>query len=211
MDIIGLYKKMVLSLLPSNLEKQLKTDKGTLGDGIKNVVLAALAVDLLFLIAMVVQVVLFSSMADMAGDYGTVAAFGGGFGIMTVVMLIVIPIIMVVVTLISTALSFVLCRILGGKGTFENQYYQFSIVGSGLAIVGGIFNIIPLIGGLVLVLLDIYYLYPVYLVYKGVHKLSSLMAALAVFIPIILAVILFVLFMGYFMASLTSVAPVPVY
>ena len=130
---------------------------------------------------------------------------------MTIVMLIVIPIVMVVMTLVLTALSFALCKVLGGKGEFSNQYYQFSIVGSGLVIVSSILNIIPFVGGIIVMLLGIYYLYPVYLVYKAVHKFSGMKAALAVIIPIILTVILFILFAGYLMASLTSVAPVPVY
>ncbi len=211
MDLIGLYKKMILSLVPKNLEKQLKTDKGSLGDGIKNVLLASLVVDVALLIAMLLQFLFIGSMVGMAGDYGAMAALGGGFGITTIIMLILVPIIMVVTTLTLTVLSFILCKILGGKGTFADQYFQFSIVGSGVLILSSILNIIPVLGSMVVSLLGLYYLYPVFMVYRGVHKFSNMKAALAVLIPIVLAVILAVLFMGYFIASVASMTPTPGY
>ncbi len=211
MDLIGLYKKMILSLVPKNLEKQLKTDKGSLGDGIKNVLLASLVVDVALLIAMLLQFLFIGSMVGMAGDYGAMAALGGGFGITTIIMLILVPIIMVVTTLTLTVLSFILCKILGGKGTFADQYFQFSIVGSGVLILSSILNIIPVLGSMVVSLLGLYYLYPVFMVYRGVHKFSNMKAALAVLIPIVLAVILAVLFMGYFIASVASMTPTPEY
>lgn len=207
MDLIGLYKKMILSLIPKNLEKQLKTEKGTLGDGIKNVLLASLVVDVVLLVAMLLQFLLIGSMAGMAGDYGDMAALGGGFGITTVIMLVLVPVIMVVTSLISTALAFVLCKILGGKGTFADQYFQFSILGSGATILGFILNIIPIAGSILASLLGLYYLYPVFMVYRGVHKFSNMKAALAVIIPIVLGAILAVLLMGYFIASLGSMMP----
>ncbi len=201
MSLIDLYKKMVLSLIPENLEKQLKTEKGTLGNGIKNVVLASLVVDLFVLLSMVLSMIFQLFMSGVMSittrsDWAMAAMVTiGGFGVLTIMTLVLIPIFLVLVTLIFTALAFILCKILGGKGTFTDQYYQFSIVGSGFLIVASILNLIPIVGGLFISLLGIYYLYPVFLVYRAVHKMSNMRAALAVIIPLI--VMLLVLFIGF--------------
>ncbi len=211
MDLIGLYKKMVLSLVPENLEKQLKTDKGTLGDGIKNVALASLVVAVFVLLAMLLQFAMLGATAGMSGEYGAMAGIGGGFLVTAIIMLILIPVGMVIFTLINTALSYIWCKILGGKGTYTDQYYQFSIVGSGLLIATSVLNLVPFVGSLVAGLLGLYYLYPVYLVYKGVHKLSSGRAIIAVILPLVLAIILVVMLVGYLVASLASLMSVPSY
>jgi len=205
MDIIGLYKKMILSLVPANLEKQLKTDKGTLGDGIKNYVLAAILMAVIVGILALVQSLMFGAPIDAAI-----------IGIIT--FLIVIVIAVVVGTLISTGLSYVWCKLLGGKGTFGDQYYQFSIVASGLLIVSAVLMVIPFIGSLIAGLLSVYYLYLVFLVYRSVHKFTDGRAAVAVIVPFILLIILAViLFMFAFLtimaiaASMGAVGPGNVY
>lgn len=192
MDIVGLYKKMILSLVPDNLEKQLKTDKGTLGDGIKNYVLAAVLAAIIMAIVTLVQSLMFGAPIDAA--------------IIGIIMFLIIMVIAIVIgTLITTGLSYIWCKLLGGKGTFSDQYYQFSIVASGLLIVSSVLMIIPIIGSMIAGLLSLYYLYPVFLVYRSVHKFTDGRAALAVLLPFVLLIVLAIIAMMFFAVMLAGI------
>jgi hypothetical protein len=192
MDIVGLYKKMILSLVPDNLEKGLKTDKGTLGDGIKNYALAAILAAIIAGIGILVQSLMFGAPIDAV--------------IISIIMMLIVMIIAVIIgTLINTGLSYIWCKLLGGKGTFSDQYYQFSIVGSGLLIVTSVLMLVPFVGGLVAGLLAIYYLYPVFLVYRSVHKFTDGRAALAVLLPFVLLIILAIIAMMFFAVMLAGI------
>ena len=192
MDIVGLYKKMILSLIPDNLEKGLKTDKGTLGDGIKNYALAAILAGVIMAIVALVQSLMFGAPIDAV--------------VISAIMVLIIMVIAVVIgTLISTALSYVWCKLLGGKGTFADQYYQFSIVASGLLIVSSILMIVPVVGSLVAGLLALYYLYPVFLVYRSVHKFTDGRSAIAVLLPFVLLIILLIIGMLFFAVMLAGI------
>ena len=58
MDIIGVYKKMVMSLVPENLLKQLKGETGTVGEGIRYILIASLVSIAVALISIVLNLVL---------------------------------------------------------------------------------------------------------------------------------------------------------
>jgi|GEM_PF-3172622 len=210
MDIVGSYRKMILSLVPENLKTQLAKEKGTLGEGVKYYLLAALVVDIVLLISMLLQLSLSGVGGAYQSEYGAAAA---GVSLVTmIVMLVIVPVLMIVGSLITTGLGYIVCRILGGTGTFENQYYHFAIVGGGVAVISMIFAFIPCLGPLVNVVLSLYFLYPTFLIYGGVHKLSNGKAAFVTLLPLIFAVILlliaFIIF-GSMMAAILGSMPTP--
>ncbi|HLC69189.1 MAG TPA: YIP1 family protein [Candidatus Bilamarchaeaceae archaeon] len=206
-DIIGSYKKMILSLMPDNLKKQLAKEKGSLGQAIIYILLTALVADIVVIISMLLS--LGSNLAGLGMGGGenelAMAGFLGVTGIVVMaVYVIAIPIIMIFWAFIQTGVMWVLAKILGGKGSFTSQLYHFSIVGGGLTLITSLLSLIPCLGGLIAMVLGFYYLYPVYLVYKGVHQLSSGRAIALVLLPIVLLILLFVIIMILFAAAFAS-------
>jgi hypothetical protein len=204
MDLIGLYKKMILSLVPENLKKQLSSEKGEIGEGIKYYLLAALVVDIIFLISMGLQIALSGAGTALEGGYGDATGFLGLSVVLIVGILILIPVMMVVGSLITTGLGYILCRILGGTGTYANQFYHFAVVGGGLAVVNSIVGLVPCIGSLITLALSLYYIYPTFLIYRSVHKLSNTRAGFVALFPLILAIILLVVAVVLFASAMTA-------
>ncbi len=211
MDIIATYKKMVMSLIPDNLEKQLSSEKGEIGEGMKYYLLAALVVDITLLISVGLQLAL--SGAGGAFEGADTAAIAGSSMIWILALLVIIPILLIILPFITTGLGFILCKILGGTGTFANQFYQFAIVASGLMVINSIVGLVPCLGGLIAFALSIYYIYPTFLIYRSVHKLSNVRAGFVAIFPwillVLLVILLFVLFasaMAALLGSLSSVS-----
>lgn len=213
-DIIGSYKKMVFSLKPDNLKKQLAKEKGDLKQGLIYVLLASL----IAVIAGIITTIGNFAFQGVAGGAATggaglgTAGLGMGLGIILTVVLT--PIMSVVLSLLFTAITWGIAKVLGGVGSFGNQYYHFSIVGGaiggGIGIISAAVSIIPCLGGLVSLVLLAYSFYVAYLIYKSVHKLSSAKAAILVIIPIIifigLVIIAAVIFASMFATILAGMA-----
>ena len=212
--VFELYKKMILSLVPENLKKQLKTEKGTIGKGVRYYLLAALVTDITLLISAGVQMFLTGAEGAIGGASGGQMALLFGFSTVWVLaLLVIIPIFMVIIPFITAGLGYILCRILGGKGTFTNQFYHFSLIASGLAVITSLLDLIPCVGSLIGLILSVYYLYPTFLVYRSVHKLSNIRAGFVTILPVVLIIIaiillvmLFASMMGALLASMASMA-----
>ncbi len=192
--VMEMYRKMVMSLMPDNLKKQLSAEKGEIGEGIKYYLLAALVVDVIFLISIGLQMLLVGASATTEGASAeALAAIYGLSAVWIVALLILIPVLMVVMPLITTGLGYIVCKILGGKGTYANQFYHFAVVSSGLAVVTSLVGLVPCLGSLANLALSVYYLYPTFLIYRSVHKLSDGRAAIVTILPIIFLILALVL------------------
>ena len=214
MSIIERYKKMLFGLFPDELKKQLAQEKGTTMDGIVNLLFASIPVVILALLGLAVQMVVLGGLSMLGGmnevvsespvfsEYPALAAlleFGSASSILARLAWIVvgIPVVIVAVALLSTLVTFILAKLLGGTGTFSEQFFQFSYPNGGKTVIQNILRIIPCIGPILEYLLEIFYLYPAFIIYKRVHKLSDARAALLVAIPIIvlmlIAIVMFIL------------------
>jgi len=191
--VLELYRKMLLSLVPKNLEAQLKKEKGGISQGIPYILLAALVVDITFLLSLATDPEMYEIVYG-GGD----AAFSA---VILIVILLLIPIFMVLSLLFTVGLGYVFCRILGGKGTASNQFYHFAIAESGIMMLSSAVELIPCAGYFISLLLSLYFIYPTFLIYRGVHKLSNIRAAVIALFPYVLLVLLLVLFIGFFSFS----------
>jgi hypothetical protein len=185
--VLELYEKMLRSLVPDNLKRQLEKEKGTITDGIRYILLASIIVDITFLLGLLFQYMLTGSFTVLEEEYGIDAVA------LTFLFLVFIPVFMVLSILITNALGFAFCHLLGGKGTYELQFYHFAIAESGLLMVTSFFEIVPCLGDLVSFGLSLYFIYPTFLIYKSVHKISDNRAALVALLPLIVGIILILL------------------
>jgi len=192
MSIIDLYRKCVLSIVPENLEKQLKSEKGTVREAATIMVLGSV---LIILVNVISSFISFALIPDVSS-------------LVTNIMLSIIgiPIMTVLFGLVSNAVMYLLAKALGGKGTFENQFFQFAYPMAGISLINGAVALVPCVGSLVSFALAIYSIFIAYLIYKSVHKISSNKAALLALLPMILMLVLLVVVMALFAASLTTLA-----
>ncbi len=112
------------------------------------------------------------SASAAAGAGGIVGAFCGA--------LIIAPIFF----LIGSGIYFLIARLFGGTGTFEEQTYLLAASAAPITIISGLVGIIPLLGGCVGFLLAIYQIVLNYFALKVTHGLTSGKALAVVLIPV---------------------------
>lgn len=198
--VMDMYRKMFLSLMPKNLKAQLAKDKGTVGDGVKYLLLASILATVFGIIGTVLQMLL-----QVSGG-GSAVMFGAEFLVGVAMLLVLTPTTIIIWSFIATGAMYLLARTLGGAGTFESQYYHFAIAWGGLLMVLNIVSIVPCLGQIVVFLLAIFWLYLCYLVYMSVHKLSSGKAIVLVVLPIVVLLVLMAIAFALFAAMLTTMA-----
>ncbi len=109
---------------------------------------------------------------------------------------IVTPIFLVIAAFIGSAILFVIAKVLGAKGGFMEQTLGISLVFGGYTLIDAPLTVlaaIPFIGwafSLIALLVALYALYSYYRLIKGVHKLSSIKAAIVILLPIVVAIVL---------------------
>lgn len=112
------------------------------------------------------------SASAATGAGGVVGAFCGA--------LIIAPIFF----LIGSGIYFLLAKLFGGTGTFEEQTYLLAASAAPITIISGLVGIIPLLGGCVGFFLAIYQLVLNYFALKVTHGLTSGKALAVVLIPV---------------------------
>jgi len=207
-DILDMYKKMIYSIVPDNLKTQLDKEKGSLGEGVKYVLLGIAVMVAMSLVGIAIQFLLGGSLALNSESRGmeSFGAAGLSTGLEIIIVIILAPILILIWTFLATGVMWLLAKVLGGKGTFAEQYYHFAIVGGGMSIITSILSIIDCLG-LIEILASLYFLYPTYLIYKSVHKLSSTRSVILVLLPIILFIVLVIamfVLIGTMFASLIA-------
>ncbi|MFN8456366.1 MAG: Yip1 family protein [Anaerolineae bacterium] len=86
--------------------------------------------------------------------------------------------------LIGSGIYFLIAKLFGGAGAFEEQTYLLAAIAAPITIVSGVVGIIPFLGGCVAFLLTIYQLVLNYFAVKVTHNLTSGKALAVVLIPV---------------------------
>lgn len=109
---------------------------------------------------------------------------------------------------VGSLIYFVIAKLLGGTGEFEEQSYLLATFYAPLLVVNSVIGIVPILGGCVSFFIWIYQLVLSYFALKVSHNLSSGRALAAVLIPLFVVILLFaccfgLIFFGIF-ASLAD-------
>lgn len=198
------FSYFVNCLNPTFFEKVFVEKKGSenLVEGIKNVFFASFVPAFIIGLVMIViglffsafLVSLFSSFPSSSGSSN--GFFGLGFGLFFVVLGFVCAISTIVMSpisfLISQGITWVISKVLGGKGTFANQSFYASFFTAGYLIIYPVM-LIPCVGSILGIILAFLLLYLQYLVVRTVHQLDSLRSAVVVLSPIALFILMYVL------------------
>jgi hypothetical protein len=105
--------------------------------------------------------------------------------IFTVIFVIIFVIIVSsIFFFIATGIFYLLARAFGGKGTFLAQSYTLLLITVPLGILMTLLNLIPVIGGLVGLGMDVYIVVLSILMIMGVHRLSGGKASAVILIPL---------------------------
>lgn len=178
--IANTYKKMFEALVPSNLEKFAKKDKGTVGEGAKVYFLA-------WIVSLVLGVAGILLAVSTAGpDMNTLAQMVGWntVGILGVGLVIIGSIIGLVGALAMQYVSqyvgnWCALSIFKGKGSFAQQFYTVMLFTAGLLIITELLSflglVVPMIAfvtSIISMLFGLYGLYLLYLAIKSVHGLD---------------------------------------
>lgn len=136
---------------------------------------------------------------------GPMAAVAG------VAAIVVTPVMLVIMGLITSFIGagiiHVMSKLLGGTGTFAQQYYLMAIWMAPVMLLGMVLNLVPIVGQLIGLLLNLYGLYLGTLAIKEAQGLSTLKAVLAWLIPIIvLGILAMVVAAAMFAALLGGIA-----
>jgi len=192
--IMEAYYKMLESFIPAKLKVQLK-EKGSILEGVKYVVLSSLAIVGAISLYLLLFVIGFGLFFIFTGtlDRGLylLLIFMGSI----IAFLIAVPLLSVICSFLWCIIIFIFCKMLGGKGSFTGQYYHLAIIGGALNILTAISVGIPCLGRPVTMVLNLYYLYPSFLVYKKIHKLSDIRAGAVAVFPLLIGIILFILYL----------------
>ncbi|MEK6982815.1 MAG: YIP1 family protein [Candidatus Micrarchaeota archaeon] len=202
MQIIETYKKMLFSLVPSNLEKQLSEKPGSMTDALKNYALGGVLFSVFYFIYGIISQVFLSIISPLYAANLTSSILNIGL------FSVLAPFLFIVINFVFTGIIYIIAKVLGGQGTFTEQFYHFSIINSGYHVATSPLSIIPLLGGLWGMAVGLYYQYPTYLIYKSVHKLSKAKAIILVAIPLVVLFILLIIavtLLATSIAALTSV------
>jgi hypothetical protein len=101
--------------------------------------------------------------------------------------------------LIGSGIHFLIAKLLGGTGSFEEQTYLLATFVAPMMIISGVVGIIPILGGCVSFLIFIYQLVLTFLAVKVVHRLGTGQAVVVAVGPaLIFFVCILCLFAGAF-------------
>jgi hypothetical protein len=127
-----------------------------------------------------------ASLFDVAHLGFLIETTGGMIGIMKSIFTIIGGFIF---ALVFSAIVWIIARIFGGKGSYGAQLHMTSAPLALVLVINGILDFIPIVGIIISFLLQLYYLYPLTIAIKEVHKFSTLKAVALWLISYIIAVI----------------------
>jgi hypothetical protein len=109
------------------------------------------------------------------------AGIVAGFGLLAIVAApILFAVFGVVTSLVANAIAYGVSRVLGGTGTYAQQYYLGAIFTAPITIASLVLNIVPILGSLVSLLLQLYGLYLFVLSLKEAHGFDTMKAVLVI-------------------------------
>jgi len=165
------------------------------------------------IIGLLIGIVL-AFLSTLLGAFGSLFSQGamGFFTGLGIAAIIVMPIVVAILSVIGSAISYgiywIIAKLLGGTGTFTQNYY----LGSKLVwpvlvatIIAGILQIIPILGQIIYVVWLLYTIYLAVVLLSVANSISKVKAFIAWLIPVIIIVILMMALIGSLIASLGAV------
>ena len=134
------------------------------------------------LVAGAIVYILLYSILSLAGGVSLLV-----FGFAAVLTFLII----VVGVLVENVIYFIIAKLLGGKGTFKEQFYLIALFTAPLVVLT-ILNALPFVGIFIYALLMLYSFYPRTIAIKEAHQLSTLRAVAVWLIPLIIMSVLVV-------------------
>ena len=120
-----------------------------------------------------------------------------------VLAIIVLPIVFVIAawigSIIGAAILNFIAKLLGGQGNFLQLFYIISLCTPLLSVITLVLNVIPVVGGLIGLILDLYFMT---LAIKEVHQLTTGKAVLTWLVLVIIAIIVAFVFAAAMLAAL---------
>lgn len=177
----------------------LKTEKKNtdLMEGIKQV---AIAFAIPGLLAGLVLVFIGSMLAFIPG-----AGFLAGLGIIAIIAAPIFSAVFGVIAMaIGQAVLYVVSTAMGGKGTYEQQFYLSAIWSAPLMLLSMILGVVPFLGALLSLLLSLYGLYLLWLTLKAVHGFDDTKAIIVIVVLVVAAFIVGMIFGGLAMLGLAA-------
>jgi hypothetical protein len=146
----------------------------------------------------------FLDQADLPPEVAAFMAAGAGGGIIGAFCftLILAP----VFFLIGSGIFFVLAKLFGGTGSFEEQTYLLATFSAPIMIVNGVIGVVPILGACVSFFISIYQLVLSYYAIKVSHGLDSGKAAGVVLIPTIVVILCILCIAAVALVSLFGLA-----
>ncbi len=180
MGMLGIWKSAL-----TNPKKTFASEKkkGSLMAGAKNLAVPGVVLGLVVgLVAF-----LFSALFSLIPGLSILAAFGAAA---IIILPVVFAIGLIVMNLIGAGINHLIATLLGGKGKYEQFFYISSIFTAPILLITMLVVIVPLLGWIAALLLEIYSLYLMVLALKEVHSLSTGRAVAVVAIGIVLSFVL---------------------
>jgi hypothetical protein len=133
------------------------------------------------------------------------ALFATGVSVISFIgALIAVPIIFVLVWLVSSAVLYVIAKLLNGKGSFTEQSYLIALYSAPLNIISAILVMIPVLGPILSVLLSLWGLWLLTLALKATHRYSTGRAVATWLLPIVVLFVLALLLAAAFAATILA-------
>lgn len=158
-------------------------------------------------------VAFFAGLVSMLGIFGSnngFVALAAGFGLLAIIILpIIFAVISVVGSYISSGIMWLVAKLLGGKGTFEQNYYLFSRLLWPVLVITFLANIlvlIPVIGSLIPLVWTLYLFYLYVVVISTANTISKLKALIAFVVPAIIVMVIAFIVAGALVLSLLASA-----
>ncbi|MFA6035733.1 MAG: Yip1 family protein [Candidatus Micrarchaeia archaeon] len=172
-----------------------KKGQGGIKEGAKFILISSFIVAA---IQAVLQLALFGSFAAAGGS--GLLVFGGLYGLF---LIIAVPIMSIIIAFILQGIIYAIARMLGGKGSFADQFYLMAIPTSVMTL-SAILQLAPCVGALAVLAIALYLLFVEIVIIRDLHQISVLKAAFATLaIPLVITIVIVLaalLYLGVFNA-----------
>ena len=180
-------------------------NKASLNDALKTFAIYGAIIGFFVGIVLAVLAGLLGSLLALFGN-NPVLGFLSGLGLAAI---IVMPILVALWTIITSAIAsglyWLLSRLFGGKGTFEQNYFLSSRLVWPLLVAGIIITIlglIPIIGFLINIAWILYTIYLYVILVSVANQIGKLQSLIVLLIPIVIVILIALLFVGSLLAAI---------
>ncbi|MFH0971630.1 MAG: YIP1 family protein [Candidatus Micrarchaeota archaeon] len=115
---------------------------------------------------------------------------------------ILFPLFLIFVGVLVNILNFIFSKLVGGQGTFSQQFYLWSLYTAPIMVLVGLFSQIPYLGAIANFLIGIFGLVMLFWSLKEVHQYSSFKAIVVMILPGLVLIALVIGFVVFFYAGI---------